>query len=93
VQVGARELAERLLGVQAAVGEGRVLHHPDDRVLTEDVLRTVVVETEAGRRISRHRSTGPVEATRAMVWVVGELLKPPPARPVIHSRQAARTES
>lgn len=90
--VGQKESGMWLGSVARAILDGRVLHWVGDHALTEDILRTSVVATEVGSRISRHRSTGPVEATRALVWVAGELMKPPPVKPAIHVRKPPTPE-
>lgn len=73
-----------LPGVLLAIDAGQVLHHPLDRVLTEDVLRTVSVMTDTGQKLSGRRAGGPIEGMRALCWAVRELSTPGPVKPVIH---------
>jgi hypothetical protein len=83
--VGVTEAGRHLIGVGRAIAGGKVLHHPEDHALTDDVARAVAVQTESGMRLSVRRSPGPTEAARAMVWAVGELLRPGKAKPRIRS--------
>jgi len=83
--VGTTESGRYMIGVGRAIAGGQVLHHPDDHALTDDVARTVAVHTETGLRLSIRKSPGPTEAARAMVWVVGELLKPGRVKPVVRA--------
>jgi hypothetical protein len=81
VQVGVSELHRHLMGVGSALANTRVLHHPEDRNLTEHVAVAVAVNSEHGLRLSLNKSKGPIEACRAMVWAVGECLRPSQPRP------------
>jgi hypothetical protein len=58
-RVTSRDNGLYLGAVCRALADGRVLHHPSDHALTEDVARTTVVSTDVGQRISRRKSTGP----------------------------------
>jgi phage terminase large subunit-like protein len=81
--VGVTEMGRHLPGVGRAIGDGIVLHRSDDHVLNDDVGRAVASTTEAGLRLSNRKSSGPIEVTRAMVWAVGETLRPANPRPLI----------
>jgi hypothetical protein len=83
--VGSTEMGRHMIGVARAINEGRVLHSHDDHVLTSDVGRAVAVTTEQGMRLSIRKSPGPIEAARAMVWAVGEILRPGVPKPRIRS--------
>jgi hypothetical protein len=83
--VGVTELGRYLIGVGRAVAGGQVFHDPADHVLTDDIGRAVAVQSESGMHLSVRKSPGPTEAARAMVWAVGEVLKPAPARPRIRA--------
>ena len=85
VQVGTTELGRHLVGVGRAIHDGTVIHHPSDHVLNDDVGRAVAVATETGVRLSVKKASGPTEAARALVWVVGELLRPSNPKPMIRS--------
>jgi hypothetical protein len=85
IVVGSTEMGRYMIGVGRAILDGRVQHHPDDHVLTDDVLRAVAVTTEAGMRLSIRKSPGPIEAARAMVWAVGEILRPAAPKPKIRA--------
>jgi hypothetical protein len=86
--VGVTELNRHLLGVVRAVRAGQVRHHPADQVLTDDVLSMVAVTTESGLRLSQAKSTGPIDAARALIQAVGELLKPGTPKPKVRSSKA-----
>jgi hypothetical protein len=81
--VGVAEMGRHLPGVGRAISEGIVLHRSDDHILTDDVGRAVASTTEAGVRLSYRKSSGPIEAARAMVWAVGETLRPSGPRPIV----------
>lgn len=83
VQVGVSEVQRHLVGVGRALADGKVLHDPGDYNLTDHVGRAVAVTTDAGMRLSTTKSAGPIEAARAMVWAVGELLRPSQPRPKV----------
>ena len=79
--VGTVELGKHLVGVGRAIRDGKIRHSPDDHVLTDDVGSAVTVTTETGVRLSQARSTGPIEAARALVWAVGEIMRPGSPKP------------
>jgi hypothetical protein len=83
IMVGVTEMGRHMPGVGRAIGDGIVLHRSDDHVLNDDVGRAVASTTEAGVRLSNRKSSGPIEVTRAMVWAVGETLRPANPRPLI----------
>jgi hypothetical protein len=83
--VSSTDAATHLIAVGRAIEAALILHDPADRSLTDDVSRAVAVMTESGPRLSVRKSTGPMEACKAMVWTVGELLKPAPARPIVRA--------
>jgi phage terminase large subunit-like protein len=85
VQVGVAELGKHLGGVGRAIHDGRVRHHPADHVLGDDIGRAVAVPTETGIRLSQAKSAGPIEAARAMVWAVGEILRPSSPKPKVRA--------
>jgi len=83
--VGTTELGRHLVGVGRAIAAGDVRHSPTDHILTTDVSCAVATPSETGLRLSIRKATGPTEAARAMVWAVGELLRPSSPRPAIRS--------
>jgi hypothetical protein len=85
VQVGVAEIHKQLVGVGRALAEGKVLHSKEDQNLTDHVTRAVAVNSESGLRLSTAKSSGPIEATRALVWAVGEVLRPSQPRPKVRA--------
>jgi len=81
VQVGVAELGKHLTGVGRAIRDGRVVHDPADHTLNDDLGRAVAVTTDSGTRLSQAKSSGPIEAARALVWAVGEILRPGNPKP------------
>lgn len=77
--------AKAMPGVARGIADGLVWHDPADLGLADDVGRAVAAQTDTMVRLSRSRSTGPIEACKAMVWAVGELQKPAPARPMVRA--------
>jgi len=60
----------------AALTEGRVLHRPDPE-LTRQMLSGVTVSVpDRGTALSSKASTGPIFLPRALVWAVGQELRP-----------------
>ena len=70
-----------LRGVGGGFREGRVIHDPADHTLNDDLGRAVAVTTDSGTRLSQAKSSGPIEAARALVWAVGEILRPGNPKP------------
>lgn len=83
--VGVTELSRHLIGVSRAAADRRLLHHATDHALNEDIARAVTAQSDTGMRLSERKSTGPIEACRAMVWAAGELLKPAAPRPSVQA--------
>ena len=82
-QVGHMELHRQLLGVGRALSDGQILHHKDDHNLNDHVSVAVATHTEGGMKISTRKSQGPIEACRAMIWAVGEVMRPSQPRPKV----------
>lgn len=85
VQVGSLEMGRHMAGVSRCIADGQLLHHPEDHNLNDHVGRAVAVTTDQGVRLSTSRSAGPIEAARAMVWAVGECLRPAQPRPKVRA--------
>jgi len=67
--VGFKEIATWTALVRSAILDGRV-HHDGSVALSEHVSRAVAVKTQGGLAISSHKSPGPVELARCLVWGV-----------------------
>jgi hypothetical protein len=91
VVVGSSDLDRCLTMVQEALRTGRLLHHPDDMALTDDVARAQGLVTGRGLTLSNHGKgerppedgARPIDCARAMVWCAGELLKAGGQRPKV----------
>ena len=83
--VGSREVRTFLPAVTRAIHQKDITYRADDHYLTDHVLRAVSVTnpSDGGLSLSTARSNGPITAARALVWAVGEQLRPRPAKPQI----------
>ena len=71
-----------LPGVTRSIRGRDVVFHRDDEYLTAHVLAAVSVgNTDGGMSLSTARAASPTEACRAMVWAVGEVLRPASPKP------------
>lgn len=69
IEVGMSELTGAVANTQALIGEGR-LCHDGSPILAAQVDRATIVETDRGPHLSAARSTGSVEAVKAMLFVI-----------------------
>lgn len=69
--------------VRASIIDGRVWHR-GQVTLTEQVNRAVLASTERGDILSKHRSPGPIELARCLVWATWLAQRPTStARPTL----------
>ena len=79
------DIRKFLPAVTRAIHQKDITYRADDHYLTDHVLRAVSVTnpSDGGLSLSTARSNGPITAARALVWAVGEQLRPRPAKPQI----------
>ena len=85
--VGSREIRTFLPAVTRAITEKRVTYRLDAHYLTDHVLRAASAanHSDGALTLSTVKSNGPITAARAMVWAIGEHLRPRAAKPQIVS--------